>query len=183
MKRVLHLMIAVAVVSVASAATVAAQSVRFGVGGGLISPLSDYKDADKTGWHALASAEFGIPLSPVGIRVDGLYGQTKHQAPLDNDGNTKLMGALASLVWKIPVSAPLVKPYVLAGGGFYNVKITIPSQTVDTSESKFAYAFGAGLNVGVGPLHAFVEGRYVSIQTSGTSTKFIPVTVGLQFGM
>jgi opacity protein-like surface antigen len=76
-----------------------------------------------------------------------------------------------------------VKPYVLAGGGFYNVKITIPSQTVDTSESKFAYAFGAGLNVGVGPLHAFVEGRYVSIQTSGTSTKFIPATVGLQFGM
>ena len=187
MNRVLKLTIAIAVVSVASVATMAAQSVRFGLGGGLISPLSDYKDLDKTGWHALASAEFGIPLSPVGIRVDGLYGQTKHKdiggSPVD--GNTKLIGGLASVVWTVPIPAPMVKPYVLIGGGFYNVKITIPSAVppVDSSESKFAYAFGGGLKVGAGPLHLFAEGRYVSIQTSGTSTKFIPVTVGVQFGM
>ena len=182
MNRVLQSVIAAAVVSVASVATVAAQGARFGVGGGLISPLSDYKNADKTGWHGMARVDFSIPMSPFGIRVDGLYGQTKHKAPFENDGNTKLIGGLASVVWKIPVPAPMVKPYVLAGGGFYNVKITIPSISKDTSESKFAYGLGAGVNVGAGPVHVFAEGRYVSVQTSGTSTKFVPVTVGVTFG-
>ena len=182
MNRVLKLVVAVATASVASVAMVAAQGAHFGVGGGLTSPMSDYKDRDKTGWHGLVRLDVSIPLSPVGVRVDGMYGQTSHQATFSSDGNTKLIGGLASVVWKIPVPAPMVKPYVLAGGGFYNVKITAPSLAVDTSESKFAYAFGAGVNVGAGALHLFLEGRYVSIATSGSSTKFIPVTVGVMFG-
>src|SRR5947209_5272535 len=116
MNRVLQLVIALAVASLASVVTVTAQSARFGVGGGLTSPMSDYKDVDKTGWHALARVDFAIPLSPIGIRVDGMYSQTSHKAPFENDGNTKLIGGLASVVWKIPVPAPMVKPYVLAGG-------------------------------------------------------------------
>lgn len=186
MNRVVQGMLVVTLASLASVALVSAQSARFGVGGGLVAPLSDYKDADKAGWQATANVEFGIPLSPVGVRVDGLYGQTKHQdigtSPVD--GKTRLIGGLASVVWSVPIPAPMVKPYVLVGGGFYNVKITLPSAVppVDNSESKFAYAFGGGLKVGVGPARFFVEGRYVSIQTSGVSTKFIPVTVGVTFG-
>ena len=182
MNRVLKLVIAVAAVSVASVATAAAQGAHFGVGGGLTSPMSDYKTFDKTGWHGLVRVDLSIPLSPVGIRVDGMYSQTSHKTTYSSDGNTKLIGGLASIVWKIPVPAPMVKPYVLAGGGFFNRKITAPSLAVDTSESKFAYAFGAGVNVGAGALHLFVEGRYVSMATSGTSTKFLPVTVGVMFG-
>jgi len=182
MNRLLQSVIAAAVVSVASVATVAAQGVHFGVGGGLTAPISDFKNQDKTGWHGLVRLDLSIPLSPVGVRVDGIYSQTSHQATYSSDGNTKLIGGLASIVWKIPVPAPMVKPYVLAGGGFFNAKITAPSVSVDTSVSKFAYAFGGGVNVGAGPAHFFVEGRYVSIQTSGTATKFIPVTVGVMFG-
>jgi opacity protein-like surface antigen len=182
MNRVLKLLIALATVSVASVATVAAQGAHFGVGGGLLSPMGDYKDLDKSGWHGLVRLDLSIPMSPVGIRVDGLYGQTSHKAPLDGDGNSKGIGGLASVVWNIPVPAPMVKPYVLAGGGFFNLKTTIPSQSVDTSESKFAYALGAGVKLGAGPLNFFAEGRYVSVQTSGSSTKFIPLTVGVLFG-
>ena len=186
MNRLLQLAFAVTVGSVVCVATGAAQSARFGLGGGLLAPLSDYKTVDKAGWQATANVEFGIPLSPVGVRVDGLYGQTMHKdvgaSPVD--GKTRLIGGLASVVWTVPIPAPMVKPYVLVGGGFYNVKFTFPSDVppVDTSESKFAYSFGGGLKVGIGPARFFVEGRYVSIQTSGSSTKFIPVTVGLTFG-
>src|SRR5207237_229031 len=93
-----------------------------------------------------------------------------------------LVVTLASLASGALVSAQSARFGV--GGGFYNVKITLPSAVppVDTSESKFAYAFGGGLKVGVGPARFFVEGRYVSIQSSGVSTKFIPVTVGVTFG-
>ena len=186
MNRVVQRMLMVTIASLASVAVVAAQSARFGVGGGLVAPLSDYKNGDNAGWEATANVEFGIPLSPVGVRVDGLYGQTKHKdigtSPVD--GKTRLIGGLASIVWSVPIPAPLVKPYVLVGGGFYNRKVTFPSGVppVDTSESKFAYAFGGGLKVGVGPARFFVEGRYVSIQSSDVSTKFIPVTVGVTFG-
>ncbi len=182
MNRVLKLVIAVAGVSVASVATVAAQGAHFGVGGGLTSPLSDFKDQDKTGWHGLARVDLSIPLSPVAVRVDGMYAQTSHQATYSSDGNTKLIGGLASVVWKVPVPAPMVKPYVLAGGGVYNVKTTAPSLSLDTAVTKFAYAFGAGVNLGAGPLHLFVEGRYVSIQTEGKAIKFVPVTAGVMFG-
>src|SRR5207244_3481855 len=83
------------------------------------SPLSDYKDVDKVGWHATVNATFAIPLSPVGIRVDGLYGQTSHKdiGTTPVDGKTKLIGGLANVVYKIPVPAPMVKPYLLGGVG------------------------------------------------------------------
>jgi opacity protein-like surface antigen len=182
MNRVLQLALAVAVASVAGVATVAAQGARFGVGGGVLSPMGDFKNLDKTGWHGLVRVDFSIPMSPVGIRIDGLYGQTSHKAPFDGDGNSKGIGGLASLVWNVPVPAPLVKPYVLAGGGFFNLKTTVPSQSVDTSESKFAYALGAGVRIGLGPVNFFGEGRYVSVQTTDGSTKFLPLTVGVLFG-
>src|SRR5207247_5412551 len=79
MNRVLQVALAVTVASVARVATMAGQSARFGLGGGLIAPLSTYKDDDKAGWLAGATVEFAIPLSPVGVRVDGLYGETKHK--------------------------------------------------------------------------------------------------------
>ena len=103
MNRVLQVVLAVTLASLAGVAAVAAQGARFGVGGGLLSPMGDYKDLDKTGWHGLVRVDCSIPMSPVGIRVDGLYGQTSHKAPLDGDGNSKGFGGLASLVWNIPV--------------------------------------------------------------------------------
>src|SRR5437016_439270 len=109
MNRVLQSVITVVLVSLACVATVAAQGVRFGLGGGLIAPLSDYKDIDKMGWHATLNANFAIPMSPVGIRVDGLYGQTSHKdfgtTPIT--GNTKLIGGVADLVNQLPVAGPV----------------------------------------------------------------------------
>src|SRR5207302_10495247 len=85
---------------------------------------------------------------------------------------------------KIPVPAPVVKPYLLAGGGVYNLKIkaTSGSATIDTSETKFTWDFGGGATFGAGPASFFAEIRYVSIQESGGSTKFVPITVGVTFG-
>jgi Outer membrane protein beta-barrel domain len=182
MNRAFQLVIALGVATGVGAPTAAAQSVRFGVGGGATIPLSDYKNMDNTGWHALVKADIAIPLSPVGVRVDGLYAQTDHQAPAT--GNTKLIGGLASVVYTIPTAAPIVKPYLLVGGGVYHVKQTFPSQpgTSEFSATKAAFAGGAGVSIGVGPVHAFAEARYTSVQTSGSALQFVPVTAGLSFG-
>jgi opacity protein-like surface antigen len=186
MNRVLQLVITVAVASAAAVATVSAQSAHFGLGGGLTLPTGDYKNVDNAGWHALGKVDIGIPMSPVAVRIDALFGQTKHKDVGGSavDGKTQLIGGLANLVYKIPVPAPIVKPYILGGAGVYNVKLTITNSVppVDTSETKFAWDFGAGATFGAGPARFFVEARYVSIQESGGSTKFIPVTAGVSFG-
>ena len=155
-------------------ATVAqAQRAHFGLGGGLIVPTGDYNTLDKTGWHVLGKVDIGIPLSPIGVRVDGVYGQTSHRSPAT--GNTKLAGGTADVVWRIPTMVPGFKPYLLAGLGVYNVK-------TDSSATKFTWGGGVGTSIGVGPVHGFAEARYMSIQATGTSLKFLPVTVGLSFG-
>ena len=56
------------------------------------------------------------------------------------------------------------------------------NRTIDTSETKFTWDFGGGASFGAGPASFFAEIRYVSIQESGGSTKFVPITVGVTFG-
>src|SRR2546425_8713823 len=125
-------------------------------------------------------------LFPYTTLFRSLYGQTSHKdfgtTPIT--GNTKLIGGIANLVYKIPVPAPIVKPYLLAGGGVYHLKIeaTGPGGTVDTSETKFTWNFGGGATFGAGPASFFAEIRYVSIQESGGSPKSVPITVGVMFG-
>src|SRR2546426_6898475 len=47
-----------------------------------IVPTGDYNTLDKTGWHVLGKVDIRIPLSPIGVRVDGVYGQTSHRSPI-----------------------------------------------------------------------------------------------------
>src|SRR5947208_17126036 len=82
MNRVLQVALAVPLASLAGVAAAAAQGARFGVGGGLLSPLGDYKNLDKTGWHGLVRLDLSIRMYPVGTRVDGLHRQTSHKAPV-----------------------------------------------------------------------------------------------------
>ena len=174
MNRVRQLATALSITTLVAVSGAAAQSVRFGLGGGLSIPLSDYKDSDNTGWHVLGKVDIGIPLTPLGVRVDGMYSQTSQKAPLT--GNTKLAGGTVNLVWHIPTTLPGLKPYVLGGGGLYNFN---PGSG---STSKFTWTAGFGTSIGVGPIHAFAEARYISVQLTPTHLKFVPLTAGLSFG-
>src|SRR5207247_7549131 len=90
-----------------------AQGTRFGLGGGLAAPTGDYGSVDKGGWHALAKVDFAIPMAPVGVRVEGLYGRTSHknQTGTAVPGNTQVAGGVDSLVGDGPITAPVLKQY------------------------------------------------------------------------
>src|SRR5436190_24339148 len=103
-----RLMLGVAMLGLASLGATAearAQGTRFGLGGGRAAPTGDYGSIDKGGWHALAKVDFAIPMAPVGVRVEGLYGRTSHtdQCGTAVPGNTPLAGGLASLAWNAPM--------------------------------------------------------------------------------
>jgi hypothetical protein len=153
-----------------------AQALRVGIGAGVIAPAGNAAISDNAGWHVLGKVAVDVPLSPVSVRVDGLYGQTSH--PGGVAGHTSIGGALASLVWHLPTDAPEVKPYLLAGAGIYRVK---PDTVAIT---RFAFGVGGGVAFGHAPLHFSVEGRYLSVRASGGARdfNFIPVTGTVTFG-
>jgi outer membrane protein with beta-barrel domain len=150
------------------------EGIRFGVGGGLTLPMGTFGDFDKAGWNLVGLIQFPISQSPIHLRFDAMYGQTSHKSPAS--GNTTLTGATADLLYHLGDRAAKVRPYVLGGLGFYNVDVS------GTSETKLAFGFGGGILFGVGTMHAFLEGRYMSVQTSGSSTNFLPISVGVMFG-
>lgn len=155
----------------------AAGSLRYGVSAGVLLPMGDYGTADKMGFVGGAGATYWLAGPPIGIRGDLSYSQTSHDgAP----GNFKIIGGMASVVYALqPASAP-ARVMVSGGLGYYNVK---ESET-SLSESKVGFGFGAAVafKLGTGSTRLVLGTRYTSVSTSGSSTTFLPITVGLTFG-
>ena len=175
MKRFALVLLAVMALVVA-ARPASAQNIRWGLGAGLLMPMGDYGDFDKMGYTAALGGTYNLP-SGLGIRVDASYGTTSEKEGVTAH-STKLMGAMASVVYAFGAAGP--KPYVTGGLGFHNVKI----DEVDVSETNVAFGFGAGVTfpLGTGGNRLFVESRYTSVSTEGSSTTFLPIIVGISFG-
>lgn len=174
MKRILFSVVALGVF-VATAAS--AQHVAFMIGAGGVVPTGVYSDYDKAGWHGLGGVEVGIPASPLAVRADYMYGQTGHDPASLLTGSTKLSGGTANLVYRLGAKGVPVRLYVLGGAGYYKVDVG------GVSEGKVAFGGGTGITMGFAGAHLFAEGRWLSVQTSGSATTFMPVTLGMAFGM
>lgn len=159
----------------------AQQGFRVGVGGGLVMPMGTYKDFDKLGWLVGGDVTYWLTGTPVGIRGDVQYSETSEKSGVAAH-KTKIIGGLAEVVYAFGTQAAQVRPYILGGVGYYNVKISAGG--VSASESKVGFGGGAGLafKVGTGDTRLFVEGKFVSVSTSGNSTTFLPIRAGIRFG-
>ena len=176
MKRFGLVLLAVALVVAARPAS--AQSIRWGLGAGLLMPMGDYANADKMGYTAGLGGTYNLPTG-VGIRADISYGSSS-----EKDGvtahSTKIMGGMASVVYAFGSAGP--KPYLLGGIGLSNVKQEVGGQSAN--ETKVSFGFGAGLTfpLGTGGNRLFAETRYTSVSTSANPTTFLPIIVGISFG-
>lgn len=150
------------------------EGTRFGLGIGVTMPMGDYGTADKNGYHLLGVLQMPIGGSPVHLRFDAMYSQTSHDGAT---GSTSLLGGTVDALYHLGDRSSSARPYILGGLGFYNADFGGGS-----SESKLAYGFGGGVLFGISGLHAFAEARYMSVQTSGSSLNFVPITIGLMFG-
>jgi opacity protein-like surface antigen len=166
-----------ALVLLAGVVLPAQAQVRFGVGGGLLMPMGDYGTADKMGFVAGAGVVIPVGTAPVGVRVEGSYSQTSHDGI---GGKSKIMGGMASLIYSF-TGAGSVTPYVLAGIGYYNVKVDVTGFG-SADESKVGFGGGGGIRFPMGSASLFAEARYMNISTTGGSTTFMPIIVGVSFG-
>jgi len=162
------------------AAAVSAQTpVEFGVGGGLSVPTGTTSNGLKTGWHGLALVQFKPASSPVGFRIDGSYNQLGFDG---GGGKDEVIAGTANAVYELATSAESqFHPYLIAGGGIYNVKGK-PDFGVSVSSTKFGINAGAGFNFKSSGIGFFVEGRFHDILLSGPDFHYIPITAGIRFG-
>ncbi len=185
MKRMLGVVAGLAIAGAMFTSAAEAQGVSFGIGGGLSMPAGSYSfdegsisasDVFKNGYHGQLSAQFSAGL-PFALRVDGMYHNMDMKQDLDISMQT-IAGVVNGILPVLP--AGQVRPYLSAGVGMYNVKLSGYGESV--AETKAGFNGGAGLSVQLAGLRTFVEGRYHHISTSGEAQKMIPVTVGVMFG-
>ena len=175
MKRIVSVALAAGVALAVTTAAAQAQ-ISIGVGGGIAIPTGTLKDGVKTGWNALANVGYDLP-SGLGVRGDFYYAQHKFKVGSDK---FKFAGGLGNLLYNFK-SPGTVHPYILGSVGFMNAKADVPG---GASETKIAFGGGAGIKFKIGSdANLFAEGRYITVNTSGDNANFIPITVGVSFGL
>lgn len=154
---------------------------QFGLKGGLSLPNGTAKDAFDDGYHGGLILSYELPALPLGLRVDGDYHRFDAKEFGGVSGRAEIFDGNANLVLGFKIIA--VKPYVLAGYGIYDLKITAEAGGISnsTSETKGGWNAGAGVALTFGKVSVFVEGRYHEISLDGGTFKFIPVSVGILF--
>jgi len=169
--------------SVVALSLVAAPSARaqvgVGVSAGLSMPSGDLGKAFKSGYSVNGLIGFSMPMSPIGLRGEVGYNSWDGKSSAGADGvtGTSLSGT-ANVVLQVP-GMIVAKPYVIAGVGEHRVKFDDGTQ--NESETKMGWNVGGGLNFGLGTLSTMVEARYVTVNTSGGSIHYVPVTFGIMF--
>jgi opacity protein-like surface antigen len=185
MKRIVSVVLATGIVFALGATTAQAQ-VSLGFGGGVSIPLGDFGDAAKTGWNGLASIGYDLP-SGLGVRGDFYYGQhgVEGSVPSGVSAKWKLAGGLGNVLYSFG-GAATAHPYIIGSIGFMELKATASAGGVSASasETKVTFGGGAGVKFKAGSRASiFIEGRYLTINTSGNNANFIPITLGVSFGL
>lgn len=188
MKRLLKGVAALGLMATLAAPAAHAQgSIKLGIGGGVSIPTgSPLKDDVKTGWNGTANLQFKPAGSPLGFQVDGMYQQLKATtaaAALGLDKDEIFSGTGDVVFWFPVASETKFRPYLLGGGGVYNIKAK-PTTGTSVSSTKFGINVGAGFDFDIqDKIGIFVEGRFHNVFVTGSDAKFIPISAGIRFGV
>jgi hypothetical protein len=183
------------------------KSFMFGIGVGAALPTGDWRNVTKDGYDIHAHLGFFPGAGPVGLRIDGDYaGMGGRDTDCSGCPGAKLISGTANLVVRFPLDRKSpVNPqiYFLGGGGIDKFTDFTPYRTTErpsqlvtagsdtytgagsvattatagTKSSFYHWDAGAGIQLG----KFFIESKYVSINTTGKSSAYVPVLIGLNF--
>ena len=131
----------------------------------------------ETGTYAKAAHHLHKTQSAVTYAVEKLESLLAVKV-FEIKGRKAVLTPTGDLLYHLGDRAASVRPYILGGLGVYNADFG----GAGNSSTKFAFGFGGGILFGIGTMHAFLEGRYISVQTSGSSLNFVPISLGIMFG-
>ena len=169
-------------IALAAGSAEAQKPFSFGIAGGVSMPQGKYGDIAGNGYHATAALGLGLPLVPVGLRIEGSYNRfalsDEMEAVVGESGSWSLASATANLTYSLPLPAVVLSPYVIAGAGMYMGNCSMDNCD---SQSDLGYNAGVGLKFKALVFSAYAEARYHSVQTEGESTNYMPITIGFMF--
>ena len=162
--------------------------VSIGLGGGVSVPLSDAKDAFKTGFNGQGFVRFNVRMLPVTPRLDFTFSHFNlDDAKVGNTGTGQVLAGLANFQMYLIHGGP-IRPYIVAGIGAYNLKTTVDNvANGETSTTRFGVNGGGGLLLRFGSLFsAYAEGRVDNVYTdkgliAANQVQVVPVTFGVVF--
>jgi hypothetical protein len=186
------------------ATTVRGQGVRVqpGVSLGITVPTGDFHSTVygygyTVGWQGTALVNLQLPVSALGLRLEGSYGvnaandKINADLSLRNPGTTekvKLLGGAVDVSYTWRSVASTTEEYVLGGIGVYDVKVC-SNAGCGSGETRVAWNAGAGVSGRFGPRAVlFFEARYfksASVNALGYvyhKVTFVPLTAGIRWG-
>lgn len=173
---------------------VAQSPVSFGLGGGITLPTGDTKKAfDESGYHVQGMLGFGLPMLPVGLRMDLGYhafnGQVREGAFTTKVDQRLFIGNLNGIV-KVP-GMVVAAPYLIGGIGLYNNGGDISAGELGRekikAETDFGLNIGGGIKFNLAGFSTFLEARYHYIMDKDKNdpdsfnSTYIPITFGIMF--
>ena len=166
---------------------------HIGVGGGVSVPIADAKDALDNGVNGQVYFSWAPRLLPWALRATANYDRHSLKGlTAGQDGTGTLLGGLGGFTLGMPAGP--VRPYVTLGLGAFNVASDVSGVGgKNTSSTKLGMDAGVGVQLKLGTIGAFVEGRIQNVFNSDTGTagakktletlktQIVPVTFGLHF--
>ena len=179
--RILGLVTLIAAPTFVSAQT--ARPIGFGVSGGLSLPTGDLGDGADAGYNITGHVMLR-PASFTNLSFRGDVSFDRYGVKDVSDANTRFLGFTANALYSFPQANPgVVRPYIIAGVGAYNSKVSVTSGNITGSASStdIGVQGGAGINFQLSGFSTFVEAKFVNVFGDGSSANFIPITFGVKF--
>jgi hypothetical protein len=154
-----------------------------GLGGGVALPLSTFSDEVVPGFRVLGTVALGVPLLPLGLRLDAAYDRFDVERALEgapvSAGAPQVFYVTLNPTYRLPSAGAPITPYLIGGAGSYNVGCA--GGLSCESATNFGWNGGAGFRFRLWGLGAFAEARYHRVSASGGSLQYVPVIAGLLF--
>ena len=175
-----------------AAASPAAGAMTFGVDGGVAMPTGDWGDVFGMGFTGGAFGDYAINEQfAIGVAADYVNTPVKSDLKVDGvDIKTTIIPVVLQAKWTPPMKDSKVAPYIMAGGGYYMMKMTVAAEvgdvnvSVSADKNKPGFFGGAGVDFKATPqVKIGVFGKYHNILTEGSSTALITGGVSVGFGL
>jgi hypothetical protein len=158
-------------------------STHLSLSGGLAAPIGDLGRITDAGYNIAAALEFGAPLIPLGVRVEGGFNGFNYKSTVASSGNVRIASGTINAVLALgPTGA---SPYLIGGVGLYNrdesnvvIGPNAGSKTVGGVNA------GGGIRFPLGLLSTFIEARYhhmLGNAADNTNWHYVPITFGVSF--
>lgn len=154
-----------------SAQVMVSRPVRFGIAGGATAPVSSMSDISKTGWHAGALLEAGVPLFPWGLRVDAMWNQLGEKETGAGKIKNRIIDGTVNATYSFG-GLSTTKFYLIGGVGIYNMKTEVteaPVMFTSEAPAQLSQRGAPGISRQIAP----PMGQVVDFgQAENTQTKF-----------